>query len=83
MIDLHALRVFKAIVDHRGFARGAEASFLTQSAASQALRRLEDDLGTASCAGARRRSRRRGARLRARRGRAGARSMRRAATWRR
>lgn len=46
MIDLHALRVFKAIVDHRGFARGAEASFLTQSAASQALRRLEDDLGT-------------------------------------
>ena len=45
-MDLHALRVFKAVVDHRGFSRGGEAVLLTQSAASQAVRRLEDDLET-------------------------------------
>lgn len=45
IVELHELRLFKAVVDHRGFARAAEASFLTQSAVSQAVRRLEDELG--------------------------------------
>lgn len=43
-MELHELRLFKAVVDQRGFARAAEASFLTQSAVSQAVRRLEDEL---------------------------------------
>jgi DNA-binding transcriptional LysR family regulator len=45
-MELHELRLFKAVVDQRGFARAAEASFLTQSAVSQAVRRLEDELKT-------------------------------------
>ncbi|MBX3466577.1 MAG: LysR family transcriptional regulator [Planctomycetes bacterium] len=43
-MELHELRLFKAVVDQRGFARAAETSFLTQSAVSQAVRRLEDEL---------------------------------------
>ncbi len=43
-VDLHALRVFKAVVDHRGFQKAAEATFLTQPAVSQAVARLEREL---------------------------------------
>lgn len=46
-MEIHLLRVFKAVVDHRGFARGAEAVHLTQPAASQAVRRLEAEVGGA------------------------------------
>lgn len=45
-MDTHALRLFKSVVDHHGFGRAAEASFLTQSAVSQAVQRLERELGT-------------------------------------
>lgn len=45
-MDTHTLELFKSVIDHRGFARAAEASFLTQSAVSQAIRRLEDEVGT-------------------------------------
>jgi DNA-binding transcriptional LysR family regulator len=40
------LVVFKSVLDHRSFSRAAEATFLTQPAVSQAVRRLERDLGT-------------------------------------
>jgi LysR family transcriptional regulator, benzoate and cis,cis-muconate-responsive activator of ben and cat genes len=43
-MDLSELAVFKAVVDHRGFARAAGAVFRTQSAVSQAVRRLEEEL---------------------------------------
>lgn len=43
-MDLHELQLFKAVVDQGGFARAARASFLTQPAVSQAIRRLEDEL---------------------------------------
>jgi DNA-binding transcriptional LysR family regulator len=45
VMDIHRLRVFKAVVDHGGFGRGAEAVHLTQPAASQAVRLLERDVG--------------------------------------
>jgi DNA-binding transcriptional LysR family regulator len=43
-MDLHALRLFKAVVDQQGFARAAAATFLTQPAVSHAVRRLEEEL---------------------------------------
>ena len=44
-MELGQLRILKCVVDQRGFGRGAEAAFVTQSAASQAIRRLERELG--------------------------------------
>ena len=44
-MDSHALAIFKAVVDHHGFGRAAAATFLTQSAVSQAIRRLETEVG--------------------------------------
>lgn len=44
-MDPAALRIFQAVVEHRGFARAAEAVFLTQPAVSQAVRRLEAEAG--------------------------------------
>jgi len=46
-MDMQGLRIFAAVVDQRGFGRGAEAAHVTQSAASQAIRKMEDELGTA------------------------------------
>lgn len=44
-MDLHALRLFRAVLDEGGFARAAAACHLTQPAVSQAVRRLERELG--------------------------------------
>jgi DNA-binding transcriptional LysR family regulator len=46
LMDRHALRVFRAVVDERGFARAADAVRLTQPAVSQIVARLEADVGT-------------------------------------
>lgn len=45
-VDLHGLRVLKAVVDQGGFGKAAEACFLTQPAVSQAVARLEAELKT-------------------------------------
>jgi DNA-binding transcriptional LysR family regulator len=45
-MDLRRLRLFLAVVDHRGFTRAAEAEFVSQPSVSQAIRELEDELGT-------------------------------------
>lgn len=45
-MDARSLGHFLAVVDHGGFARGAAARHITQSALSQAIRRLEDECGT-------------------------------------
>ena len=45
-LTLQQLRVLVAVIDHRSFTRGAQAVFLTQSAASQHIRALEGALGT-------------------------------------
>lgn len=45
-ITLQQLRVFVAVADHRSFTRGAQAVYMTQSAASQHVRALEHALGT-------------------------------------
>jgi DNA-binding transcriptional LysR family regulator len=44
---LQQLRVLAAVVEHRSFTRGAQAIFMTQSAASQHVRALEQALGAA------------------------------------
>ncbi|MBI3971571.1 MAG: LysR family transcriptional regulator [Chloroflexi bacterium] len=44
-ITLQQLRVFLAVVEHGSFTRGAQAVFMTQSAASQHVRSLEHLLG--------------------------------------
>lgn len=46
-MNVHELRILQAVVEQRGFARGAAAANLTQSAVSQAIRRLEDEVGAA------------------------------------
>ena len=46
-MDSRALGQFVAIVDHDGFGKAARALHITQSALSQAIRRLEDDCGAA------------------------------------
>ena len=45
-MTLQQLRVLVAVVEHRSFTRGAQAVFMTQSAASQHLKALEGDLRT-------------------------------------
>jgi DNA-binding transcriptional LysR family regulator len=44
-MDLAALRVFLAVAEERSFSRAAARVHRTQPAVSQAVRRLEDDLG--------------------------------------
>ena len=44
-MDLSALRVFLAVAHERSFSRAAAKVHLTQPAVSQAVRRLEDELG--------------------------------------
>lgn len=43
-LNLHLLRMFKALVDHQGFSRAAEHLFVTQSAVSKGIRELEHQL---------------------------------------
>ena len=45
-MDLRRLRLFLAVVDEGGFTRAAEAMFVSQPSVSQAIRELEDELGT-------------------------------------
>ncbi|HET7322594.1 MAG TPA: LysR substrate-binding domain-containing protein [Longimicrobiaceae bacterium] len=45
MLDLRALRLFAAVVEHRGFSRAAKASHITQPAVSRAVRQLERKVG--------------------------------------
>src|SRR5450432_3020010 len=44
-MDLHALRVFAAVVGERSFSRAAEKLYRTQPAVSLAVQRLENELG--------------------------------------
>lgn len=44
-MDMHELRVFLAVASERSFSKAAAKLHRTQSAVSQAIRRLEDDLG--------------------------------------
>src|SRR6267378_3313603 len=44
-MDLNALRIFLAVAQERSFSRAAAKVHRTQPAVSQAVRRLEDDLG--------------------------------------
>lgn len=43
-LNLHQLRMFKAVVEHQGFTRAAEHLFVTQSAVSKSVRELEHQL---------------------------------------
>ena len=45
MEDVHQLRVFAAVAEHLSFTRAAEVMFLTQSAVSHQVARLEQSLG--------------------------------------
>jgi DNA-binding transcriptional LysR family regulator len=45
-MTLQQLRVLVSVLEHRSFTRGAQALFMTQSAASQHIRSLEQALGT-------------------------------------
>ena len=45
-LTLQQLRVLVAVLEHRSFTRGAQAVYMTQSAASQHVRALEGALGT-------------------------------------
>jgi LysR family transcriptional regulator, carnitine catabolism transcriptional activator len=45
-MDLRRLRLFLGVVDEGGFTRAAEAMFVSQPSVSQAMRELEDELGT-------------------------------------
>ena len=44
-MNLHLLRMFMAVVEHRGFSRAAEALHVSQPAVSKAVRELEHQLG--------------------------------------
>ena len=44
-MDLAQLEVFLAVARERKFSRAAEKLFRTQSAVSQSIRKLEDDIG--------------------------------------
>ena len=44
LMDVAALRVFVAVAEERGFSKAAARLFRTQSAVSQAVRRLEDEI---------------------------------------
>ena len=46
-LNLHLLRLFAAVVEHRGFSRAADALFVTQSAVSKGVRELERQLDLA------------------------------------
>jgi DNA-binding transcriptional LysR family regulator len=46
-VDLRQLEYFAAVARHRHFTRAAEAMYVTQSALSQQVRRLEEELGLA------------------------------------
>ena len=46
-LNLHLLRLFAAVVEHRGFSRAADALFVTQSAVSKGVRELERQLNLA------------------------------------
>lgn len=43
-LNLHQLRMFKAVVEHQGFTRAAEHLHVTQSAVSKGIRELEHQL---------------------------------------
>jgi DNA-binding transcriptional LysR family regulator len=43
-VNLHLLRIFVAVAEHRSFSRAAEALFISQPAASKAVRELERQL---------------------------------------
>ena len=45
MLDLRQMLIFMTIADKRSFTRTAEALGMAQSAVSQHLKRLEDQLG--------------------------------------
>jgi DNA-binding transcriptional LysR family regulator len=45
-MDLRRLRLFLAVVDEGGFTRAASSEFVSQPSVSQAIRELEDELGT-------------------------------------
>src|SRR6478752_5374381 len=45
-MDLHSLRLFLAVVDGGGMTRAAEAEHVSQPSVSQAIRELENELGT-------------------------------------
>ena len=47
-MDLTALRIFLAVAEERSFSRAAAKVHRTQPAVSQAVRRLEVDLGEAA-----------------------------------
>jgi len=44
-MDIHQLETFLAVVDEKGFSRAAKRLHRTQPAVSQAIRKLEEDLG--------------------------------------
>jgi DNA-binding transcriptional LysR family regulator len=44
-VELDELKVFLAVADSRSFTKAAAVTYRTQSAVSQAIRRLEEDLG--------------------------------------
>jgi len=46
-LNLHLLRLFAGVVEHRGFSRAADALFVTQSAVSKGVRELERQLDLA------------------------------------
>lgn len=46
-MDLHGLRLFQAVLERGSFVGAAESCHLTQSAVSQAVHRLEREVGTA------------------------------------
>jgi DNA-binding transcriptional LysR family regulator len=46
-VHLETLRLYSDVVRHRSFSRGAEQNFVSQSAASQAVAQLEEQLGVA------------------------------------
>lgn len=44
-VEIRQLEYFAAVARHRNFGRAAEELYVTQSALSQQIRRLEDELG--------------------------------------
>ena len=45
-LDINQLEVLIAVAEERGFSRAAERLYRTQPAISQAVRRLEEEVGT-------------------------------------
>jgi DNA-binding transcriptional LysR family regulator len=45
LINLHQLRIFQAVAEHRSYSRAAEALYLSQPAVSLQVRALERDVG--------------------------------------